>query len=121
MSSNGGSGTVRVTIFGEDYQIRTELGEEYTRECARYVDEAIQEAHVGGHVAEPHKAAILAALKITDELFRAQAEAAGIGEVVRERVADLMSRLEAANGDGHGGRDGGGSGGASGEPELPLS
>jgi cell division protein ZapA (FtsZ GTPase activity inhibitor) len=90
-------------------------GQEYTRECARYVDEAIQEAHVGGHVAEPHKAAILAALKITDELFRAKAEAAGIGEVVRERVADLLTRLEAANG----GSEEGASG--DGDPELPLS
>ena len=90
--------TVRVTIFGEDYQIRTDLGEEYTRECARYVDEAIQEAHVGGHVTEPHKAAILAALKITDEMFRARAEAAGLTETVRERVAELASRLEAVHG-----------------------
>jgi len=86
--------TVRVTIFGEDYQIRTDLGEKYTKECAQYVDDAIQEAHVGGHVAEPHKAAILAALKITDELFRARAEAAGLSELVRDRVEDLTARLE---------------------------
>lgn len=86
--------TVRVTIFGEDYQIRTDLGEKYTKECAQYVDDAIQEAHVGGHVAEPHKAAILAALKITDELFRARAEAAGLSELVRDRVEDLTTRLE---------------------------
>ena len=91
--------TVRVTIFGEDYQIRTDLGEEYTRECARYVDDAIQEAHVGGHVAEPHKAAILAALKITDEMFRARAEAAGLSEKVRDRVLDLVARLENTTGE----------------------
>jgi cell division protein ZapA len=90
--------TVRVTIFGEDYQIRTDLGEEYTKECAQYVDDAIQEAHVGGHVAEPHKAAILAALKITDEMFRARAEAAGLSETVRKRVVELVSRLERASG-----------------------
>jgi cell division protein ZapA len=90
--------TIRVTIFGEDYQIRTDLGEEYTKECAQYVDDAIQEAHVGGHVVEPHKAAILAALKITDEMFRARAEAAGLSETVRERVVELASRLEGASG-----------------------
>jgi cell division protein ZapA len=90
--------TVRVTIFGEDYQIRTDLGEEYTKGCAEYVDAAIQEAHVGGHVAEPHRAAILAALKITDELFRARAEAAGLGETVRERLEALTIRLEAVGG-----------------------
>ena len=92
---SGDASTVRVTIFGEDSQIRTDLGEEYTRECAAYVDDAIQEAHVGGHVAEPHKAAILAALKITDELFRARAEAAGLTETVRSRVTELADRIEA--------------------------
>lgn len=86
--------TVRVTIFGEEYQIRTDLGEEYTRQCAEYVDEAIQEAHVGGHVAEPHRAAILAALKITDELFRARAEAAGLGQMVQDRVEALTASVE---------------------------
>jgi cell division protein ZapA len=87
---------VRVTIFGEDYQIRTDLGEEYTRECARYVDDAIQAAHIGGHITEPHKAAILAAMKITDELFRARAEAAGLDQKVRERLAEVTARLEGA-------------------------
>ncbi len=87
--------TVRVTIFGEDYQIRTDLGQEYTKGCAEYVDDAIQEAHVGGHVAEPHRAAILAALKITDELFRARAKTEGLGEKVQERVDELAGRLEA--------------------------
>lgn len=94
---SGDGQTVRVTIFGEDYQIRTDLGEEYTRECAAYVDEAIQEAHVGAHVAEPHKAAILAALKITDEMFRARAEAAGLSETVRARITELADRVEAAS------------------------
>ena len=105
--------TVRVTIFGEDYQIRTDLGEEYTKECAEYVDDAIQEAHVGGHVAEPHKAAILAALKITDEMFRARAEAAGLGETVRKRVTDLALRLEGVSG-------GSGRGDEAENVELPL-
>lgn len=95
MSDDGQAGAVRVMIFGEEYQIRTELGEEYTRECAQYVDDAIQEAHVGGHIAEPHRAAILAALKITDELFRARAEAAGLSQVVQTRVEELVERLEA--------------------------
>jgi len=90
---------VRVTIFGEDYQIRTDLGEEYTRECARYVDDAIQAAHIGGHIAEPHKAAILAAMKITDELFRARAEVATLDQKVRERLMDVTARLETALGE----------------------
>lgn len=96
MSAAGERRTVRVTIFGEDYQIRTDLGERYTLQCASYVDDAIQAAHVGGHVSEPHKAAILAAMKITDELFRARAEVAGVDQRVRERLTELAERLEQA-------------------------
>jgi len=60
---------VRVNIFGEEYALRSEMGEEYTRACAEHVDARIQSVHVSGHVAEPHKAAILAAMQITDDLF----------------------------------------------------
>lgn len=102
MAENGDNGTerkaVRVTIFGEDYLIRSEMGQAYTERCARYVDAAIQEAHLRGHVAEPHKAAILAAMQITDRLFRAQAETEELRLEVGERVAALHERVRAALG-----------------------
>ncbi|MCK5411101.1 MAG: cell division protein ZapA [Gemmatimonadota bacterium] len=85
---------VRVSIFGEDYLIRSEMGQAYTERCARYVDSAIQEAHVRGHVSEPHKAAILAAMQITDRLFRAEAEKEELETAVGERLSDLSRRIE---------------------------
>ena len=84
----------RVNIFGEDYLIRSEMGQAYTERCARFVDSAIQEAHVRGHVAEPHKAAILAAMQITDRLFRAEAEKDELQRLVEERVAGMRARIE---------------------------
>lgn len=63
---------VRVTIVGEEYAIRSEAPPEHTRAVAEYVDRAIR-AVMHGSVVEPHKAAILAALQITDELFEATA------------------------------------------------
>tara|TARA_B100001750_G_C15365522_1_gene524534 strand:- start:268 stop:612 length:345 start_codon:yes stop_codon:yes gene_type:complete len=94
MSSKGDRSLVRVTIFGEEYQIRTDLGKEYTLGCAKYVDDAIQEAHVRGHIAEPHRAAILAALKITDELFRSREDVGELSEVIQTRVVELVEQLE---------------------------
>ncbi len=85
---------VRVTIFGEDYLIRSEMGQAYTERCARYVDSAIQEAHVRGHVPESHKAAILAAMQITDRLFRAEAEKEELETAVGERLSELSGRIE---------------------------
>ncbi len=94
MSDDAQRTAVRVTIFGEDYQIRTDLGEDYTRNCAQYVDDAIQEAHIGGHIAEPHKAAILAAMKITDELFRARLQRDELEQAVADRLGTLAGRVE---------------------------
>lgn len=91
-----GKQPVRVTIFGEEYTLRSEMDPEYTRECARHVDEAIQEAHVGSHVTEPHRAAILAALEITDRLFRVRAERDELREEVSERVGRLRREVEEA-------------------------
>lgn len=85
---------VRVTIFGDEYAIRSDMDEAYTKACARYVDEAIQSAHVQSHVAEPHKAAILAALEITDQLFRLRAEVSDSTEELEGRISELHERVQ---------------------------
>lgn len=87
---------VRVTIFGEEYTIRSDMDEAYTRACAEHVDEAIQEAHLHGHVSEPHKAAILAALEITDELFRTRRERDELVRSAADRASDMRRRVEEA-------------------------
>ncbi len=89
---------IRVTIFGEEYSIRSDKGVEYTRACAKHVDDLIQDAHVRGKVAEPHKAAILAAMQITDQMFRSRAAQQSQSRLVAERVAGLRARIESALG-----------------------
>jgi cell division protein ZapA len=96
----GDDKAVRVTIFGEDYLIRSEMGQAYTERCARYVDAAIQEAHVRGHVAEPHKAAILAAMQITDRYFRGQADKQELEREMGDRVTEMRERIEGVLGSG---------------------
>ncbi|MFQ5890442.1 MAG: cell division protein ZapA [Gemmatimonadota bacterium] len=88
--------SIRVTIFGEDYAIRSEKGTEYTRLCARHVDDAIQQAHVHGHVSEPHKAAILGAMQITDELFTCREGAGEQTRMVIDRLSALRRSIDAA-------------------------
>lgn len=63
---------VRVTIGGEEYAVRSELPPEYTREVAAYLDAALRRVRETLPTVEAHKAAILAALSITDELFQAR-------------------------------------------------
>ena len=77
--------STRVTIVGEEYTIKSDLSSERTREVAAYVDAAIRQVMSSASVVESHKAAILAALSITDELFK---ERAGNAE-----MADVMNGL----------------------------
>lgn len=98
MTDGSEKSTVRVTIFGEEYAIRSDMDSEYTLSCARYVDDAMQEAHVKGKVAEPHRAAVLAALQITDELFRERRATSAQSGGVLERLQTLRARVDDASG-----------------------
>ncbi len=62
---------VKVSIVGDEYSIRSDATPEHTRDVAAYLDKAIRKVMQTGSV-DMHKAAILAALQITDELFEAQ-------------------------------------------------
>jgi cell division protein ZapA len=88
-----------VEIAGEEYTIRSEASREYTLECARYVDEAITEIMSRGTLVEAHKAAILAALALADQLFQARGDVQAMREELAERatrlIADIESRLTA--------------------------
>lgn len=79
--------TVRVTIAGEEYSIRTDAPAEHTHAVAEYVDGVLRGILAAGAVIESHRAAILAALQITDELFRERAS--------RDDVTARLSALSA--------------------------
>jgi cell division protein ZapA len=63
---------VRVTILGDEYSIRSDVSPERTRAVAEHVDSVIKQTMRAGNIVETQKAAILAALSITDELFDAR-------------------------------------------------
>ncbi len=63
---------VRVTILGDEYSIRSDVSPERTRAVAEHVDNVIKQTMRAGNIVEAQKAAILAALSITDELFDAR-------------------------------------------------
>lgn len=64
--------SVKVTIVGQELTIRSDATPEHTRRVAEYVDKTIRSVMNSGAVVESSRAAILAALQITDELFRAR-------------------------------------------------
>ncbi|MGK7310930.1 MAG: cell division protein ZapA [Candidatus Longimicrobiales bacterium M2_2A_002] len=84
----------RVEIAGEEYTIRSEATEEYTRECARYVNETIDEIMSRGRLVEAHKAAILAAMALADQLFQARETAEELRSTLAERTARLVTEID---------------------------
>ncbi len=82
---------VTVVIGGEEYKLRSDATPEYTRDCAAFVDRTLTELLQGANLIEGHKAAILAALSITDQLFQARGEL----EMLRSEIARLSAKLTA--------------------------
>ena len=64
--------TVKVSIGGDEYTVRSELPPEYTREVAAYLDSQIINVRQMLPTLDTQKVAVLAALAITDELFQAR-------------------------------------------------
>lgn len=69
---SGKKQSVKVEILGESYVLRTEAAPEHTKAVAEHLDRSIRQILSGGSVIEPNRAAILAALQITSELFQAR-------------------------------------------------
>jgi cell division protein ZapA len=88
--------SVRVTIVGEEYTIRSDEPPEHTRAVAKYVDEAIRSVMNAGAVVESHKAAILAALQITDELFKDRASRHELADQMHSLAGDVRRMLPPA-------------------------
>jgi cell division protein ZapA len=86
---------VTVHIGGDEYAIRTPAPPEYTRELAAYVDGAVHEVLSKSAMVQAHKAAILAALALTDELFQVRAELARLRAEVAARADRLAAEADA--------------------------
>jgi cell division protein ZapA len=89
-------GAVTVRIAGEEHVIRSDAEPEYTRRCARFVEERVAQIRERAGAIEGHRAAILAALSITDELFQLQEAHARLEADVATRAATLVRRIESA-------------------------
>jgi len=87
--------TVAVEIAGEKHVLRSDVPPEYTRSVAAHVDATIR-ALPGFQQLEPFRAATLAALSITDELFRAREEIRRLRGDQEYRTNILADQLETA-------------------------
>lgn len=88
------SRVVHLDIHGQRYAVRSELDAQYIAELASYLDDRMRAAAREISSSDPLRIAIVAALNLTDELFRIRAEAGGLEGRVLERTAEIERLLD---------------------------
>ena len=61
--------SVRVSILNEEFTIRSDTPPEHTKAVAEYLDGVARQVMSSGNVVEANRAVVLAALRVTAELF----------------------------------------------------
>lgn len=84
---------VKVTILNEEYTLRSDASPEDARAIAQYLDRAIREVMTGGHIVDSNRAAILAALRITAELFEARAASKDVEDAMTALSGEVRRLL----------------------------
>jgi cell division protein ZapA len=83
------SRVVTVEIAGQRYPIRSTLDERYVAELAAYVDQKMRAASVAAPSSDMLGLAVLVALNIADEFFRARQQQTSVTGDVAERALRL--------------------------------
>jgi cell division protein ZapA len=86
---------VNVDIHSQRYAVRSELEPQYVGELAAFLDEKMRAAARELSSADPLRIAVIAALNIADELFRARDESAGTDSRLRARTAEIERLVDA--------------------------
>ena len=86
--------SVKVNIYGTEYPVKGDADPEYIQEVADYLDEKMREVGRSLTVKSSTKVAVLAALNITDELFRTRRDQQEQAEAFEERLHQLSDRIE---------------------------
>ncbi len=93
---------VTVEIHGQRYAVKSDLDQAYIAELAAYLDQKMQLAAEELASADTLRVAIIAALNLADELYRARADGVqGDGRVVEralEKAADIERIVDAVLG-----------------------
>ena len=87
------AGRVELTLLGQTLTVRTEAAPEYVHRLAAYLEERVNALRTAG-VKDPMAALTLAALDITDELFRLRDDAVKQEGDVGARLGALVEILD---------------------------
>ena len=83
---------VRVTIFGQEYVIKTSANPQYIKDVAAYVNSKMNEIKESGLDVDSQqlKIAVLASMNITDELFSIRSDSDKFVDVMERKTSHIL-------------------------------
>jgi cell division protein ZapA len=87
---------VHVEIFGQTYAVQAGSEPGYVEQLAGFVDGQMREVSRAAGAVDTVRIAVLAALNIADELFRARGQADAVLQRATQRVEGIARELHAA-------------------------
>ena len=86
---------VEISILGKKLILASDADEEYVREVANFVNERIENARKKSPAGTmPLTIAILGALDVADEYFKARGQSKYLKEELEKRIDDLIKYIE---------------------------
>ena len=82
---------LKVNIYGTEYPIKGTTDVEYIKKVAQYVDSKMREVNKNISIDSSLKVSILAALNITDELFKEREK--GTTSISESEVSERLKKL----------------------------
>lgn len=94
MRDEGTKTLVEVDIFGQTFTINSEEQARYVKELAAYVDQRMRQIAGSTKTVVPLRVAIMAALSIADEWYKANQREQEIEKETERLSAVLLNRIE---------------------------
>jgi len=86
-----------VQIMGHDYPLEANSGDDlYVNRLAQFVEERMKEIKEESKVVDSYKLAVMAAMNISDELFRLKEHKGSNSQVMETKADELLRFLDEA-------------------------
>jgi cell division protein ZapA len=86
--------TIEVKILGQRYKVKSDEGEEYVSELAKFLNNKIKEVQKSSKAIATHNLVILAALNIADSLFKEKEKEDSVINEVEKRIRRILKRIK---------------------------
>jgi cell division protein ZapA len=88
---NGESRSIKVSIFGREYNVKGGSDEEYIKSLAAHVDSVMRDIAEKTGVLSSGRVAILAALNIADEMFKERQRFTEMTDELTKKLEGVLS------------------------------